>query len=442
MRCRDRKRLWRSALIAGASSLLIAGTALANDKDLQPGLTGDWNGTRTDLKNDGWQFQVKGVFEGAYVGAGGDRDAATGAGEIDFVTLADLGKLIGDDGGSLEAKITDRFGADVGAASGLDPLMQPQEIFGRGDIWRLTQLSFAQDLFDKKLNLEFGRVNPGSDFAVFACNFQNLNFCGSVPGNLDGKYWFNSPVGQWGGRVKASVTDAFDLEVGVYQINPINLRRGFSFDFSGGRGVLIPFEAEWKPKLLGGLPGDYQVGGWHSNMVAEDVYYDINHNPLAVTGLPALERRGRSGFFLSARQQITGEAPPEDAPPDTNGKGLSLFLNYTQSDKRTSTTDKQFALGAIYKGAIPGRADDEIALAFGATHVNGRVAHGEALHDAAGVPPFEPVQRTEYVTELDYRWMVEQGVQVSPNLQFIAAPGGVKQKADAFVLGLKANAIL
>lgn len=443
MPCRDcRSNFLCGALLAAFSTWAASHGALANDKDLQSGLAGDWNGVRTALKNEGWQFQVKGIFEGAHIPTGGDRNAATGAGELDFVALADLGKLIGDEGGSLEAKVTDRFGADIGAASGLDPLMQPQEIWGRGDIWRLTQLSLAQDLFGKKLNVEFGRVNPGSDFDVFACSFQNLNFCGSVPGNLDGKYWFNSPVGQWGGRIKASATDSLDLQVGLYQINMTNLRRGFSFDFSGGSGVLIPFEAEWKPKLFSELPGDYKVGGWHSNMVAADVYYDINRDPLSVTGLPPLEARGRSGFFLSARQQVTGKAPPADAPPNTNGEGLTLFANYTQSDKRTSLTDSQFALGAIYKGLVPGRTDDEMAIAFGGTHVNDRVTEGEALHNAVGVPPFEPVQHTEYVAELDYRIMIAQGAELSPNLQLVTNPGGVRTKSDALVLGLKASATL
>jgi porin len=428
------------ALFLGCMAAWLAGSAaLANDASFQDGLTGDWNGTRADLKNQGWQFQVKGIFEGAYNPSGGDHQSAAGAGELDFAALADLGKLIGDDGGSLEAKFTKRFGAHLGNVAGLDTLMQVQEIWGRGDIWRLTQLSFEQNLFNKAVSIEFGRVNPGSDFDVFACNFQNLTFCGSQPGNVDGDYWFNSPVSQWGGRIKANLSDALNVSVGLYQINPVNLKRGFSFDFSGGQGELIPFQIEWKPKLFSGLPGDYQIGGWHSSMRAPDVFYDVNRDPLAVTGLPALSDHGRDGFFLSADQQVTGEAPPEDAPPGTNGKGLTLFLRYLQSDRRTSTMDRQFAIGGIYKGAIPGRDDDAIALAFGTTHINGRVADGEALHNAAGLLPLQDVQHTEYVTELDYRAHLAQGAELSPNVQYISDPGGVSANKDIWVLGLKAE---
>ncbi len=426
----------RRVLLGFLAVLLAGGTAFANDENLQPGLTGDWDGVRTNLENDGLQLQSKGIFEGADNPSGGDRQAATGAGEVDFLALADLDKLIGDEGGSLEAKITDRFGANLVTAAGLNTLMQPQEIWGRGDIWRLTQLSFSQDLFAKRVNIEFGRMNPGDEIDVFSCNFQNLNFCGSQPGNIEGDYWYNSPIGQWGGRVKANISQTVYLEAAAYQINPNNLTHGFSFDFSGGKGALIPLELGWKPKLLGNLPGVYQLGGWYSTMRAPDVFADSNGNPLAVTGLPARQDTGRSGFYVSLKQQVTGEAPPNGAPPTTNGEGLTLFANFTQADEHTSMLDRQFAIGAVYKGAIPGRADDELALAFGTTHVNDRVALGQALHDIVALP-FEPIQNTEYVTELDYRIVVVKGAELTPNLQYIAAPGGVTKCSDIVVLGLK-----
>jgi porin len=420
------------------AAVLVSGNAYAADDSFQPGITGDWNGTRTQLQNEGWEFQAKGTFEGAWNPSGGADQSAVGAGEFDFAVLADLGKLIGDDGGKLEAKVTDRFGANLVTAGGLDTLMQVQEIWGRGDIWRLTDFSFSQDLFDKKVNVLLGRLDPGSDFDSLVCNFQNLSFCGSAPGNIDGDYWFNSPISQWGARLKVNATKEIYFEGGAYQINPNNLTNGFSLDFSHGDGALVPFELGWKPTLFSGLPGEYQIGGWYSTSHAPDTFYDVNNNPLALSGLAPRMDNGREGFFLALRQQVIGTAPPKDAPPGTNGKGLTLFLHYTQSDERTSLIDQQFAVGAAYKGAIPGRSDDEIALAFGTTRENARIGAGEALHDAAGLLPFEPVQHTEYVTELDYRAQIAQGAQLTPNLQYITSPGGVSARSDIAVLGLKA----
>src|SRR6185437_9352554 len=84
--------------------LLLGGAVLAHDQSLQPGVTGDWDGMRSQWQDQGWQFQGKTVFEGGFNPSGGAKEAATGAGELDVAALADLGKLIGDDGGSLEAK--------------------------------------------------------------------------------------------------------------------------------------------------------------------------------------------------------------------------------------------------------------------------------------------------------------------------------------------------
>lgn len=414
--------------------LLASGAAFANDARLQPGLTGDWNGARTDLSNDGLQLQSRAILEGADNASGGDRQATAGAGEVDFLALADLDKLVGDQGGSLEVKFTDRFGANLVAAAGLHTLMQPQEIWGRGDMWRLSQLSFSQQFLAQKINIELGRMNPGDDIDTFACNFQNLNFCGSQPGNLEGDYWYNSPISQWGARVKASITPSVYVKAAAYQINPGNVTDGFSLDFSGGKGALLPFEFGWTPKFFAGLPGLYQVGGWYSTMRAPDIFDDANGNPLAVTGLAARQDSGRSGFYLSAKQQVTGEAPPQGSTG--NGHGLTLFANYVQADRRTSKLDDQFAIGAIYQGVLASRPNDELAVAFGTTHVNDRVALGQSLHDNAGLP-FEPVQNSEYVTELDYRIIVVKGAEVTPNLQYIIAPGGVAKSSDIAVMGLK-----
>jgi len=238
-----------------------------------------------------------------------------------------------------------------------------------------------------------------------------------------------------------TVSKTVYLQAGAYQINPTNLTNGFSFDFSGGEGALIPIEIGWKPTLLSDFPGDYKIGGWYSTMHGADIYYDLHGDPLAVTGLPAQQDKGRSGFYVSLRQQVIGEAPSKDAPPNTDGKGLTLFLNYTLADKKTSTLDRQFAIGAAYKGAIVTRPDDEIALAFGETHVNDRTARGETLQNLAGLP-FEPVQHSEYVTELDYRAQIAQGAEFSPNLQYITDPGGMGARDDIVVLGLKATLTL
>ena len=89
------------------------------------------------------------------------------------------------------------------------------------------------------------------------------------------------------------------------------------------------------------------------------------------------------------------------------------------------------------KGALASRPDDEIALAFGSTHINDRLAEGEALHNAAEPCLSIPCSTPNMSAELDYRAMIAQGAEVSPNLQYIVDPGGVAESSDIAVMGLK-----
>lgn len=419
--------------IAVLVALTMTAPAWAASGDHSFGLSGDWGGIRAALANDGITFPIKAYFEGAYNPAGGT--SRTAAGEIDLGVIGDLGKLANDPGGKVELTITDRYGAALGSAAGIDPLMEVQDLYGRGDIWRLTQLSFAQSFFGKALNIKGGRLDPGMDFDHLACHFQNLTFCGAQPGNMVGSYWYNAPVSEWGGRVKLNLPRDIYAEVGAYQVNPINLVHGFTFDTSHATGTLIPVEIGWKPKHgLTGLPATYKIGAWYSTTHAADLFDDANGAPKALTGLPGQNRRGLYGFYVSLKHQVTGVAGPMRS-------GLSLFLHYAEANRSTAVLDRQLALGGSYRGLLAERPRDSIALALGATHVNDRAAATEELADAAGFG-ITPIQHTEYVSEIDYRARLLHGLTLTPNLQVIDDPGGVSARPTAVVIGLRLDVML
>ena len=83
----------------------------------------------------------------------------------------------------------------------------------------LTQLWYDQNYFDGALDWKVGRLTVGEDFASFDCDFMNLTFCGSQPGNIVGDYWYNWPVSQWATRLKVNLPAATYAQVGVYQQN-------------------------------------------------------------------------------------------------------------------------------------------------------------------------------------------------------------------------------
>jgi porin len=277
-------------------------------------------------------------------------------------------------------------------------------------------------------------MGVGGDFAAFACDFQNLTFCGADIGNIAGGYIFNWPISQWATRVKFNFAGFGYFQVGAYDQNQQYL--GFTqatlpVFYPGSTGALVPAELAWLPKFAGGmLPGSYKFGGWYSTSTAPDVTVDVNGNPTALTHLPPRFDRGLYGVYINFQQQLT-----RNSSPNPQG-GLRAFLNAVSTDKQTSVTDRQIAAGLAYTGLLSWRPNDEIAFAAGTTHVNSRLAEIEALRNALGMGPVG-VQHSEYIYELYYTVAAATGLIFRPNLQYVVTPGGTSVNKNVVVLGLK-----
>ena len=92
----------------------------------------------------------------------------------------------------------------------------------------------------------------GGDFAAFSCDFQNLTFCGSDPGNIVGDYIFNWPISQWATRVKLALNGFGYFQVGVFDVNPKYLGvqdQVLPVFFPGSTGALVPVELAWLPRI-------------------------------------------------------------------------------------------------------------------------------------------------------------------------------------------------
>jgi porin len=391
-----------------------------------PGLFGDWRNSRTWLGERGVDVSARYASETAYNPTGGRHQAITETGQFDIGAKVDMGKLVGLEGGTLQATLTWRRGDNLSDVAGLNTLQQVQEVYGRGQTVRVTELWYEQKIGDS-VELKLGRTNPGSDFAVFSCHFQNLTFCGAQPGNLVGDYWQNWPVGQWGGRLHVDVRPGVYLQLGAYEVNPLNLRNNFFVArWHGATGALIPFEAGWTHGGDGGHVGSYKVGGWYTTANGSDVYLDINRRPIVVTGLAPLQHSGRYGGYVSIQQQITGKSK--------DGKsldGLGVFANFTQTDRATAVTDNQAVVGVFYKGLATWLPGDVLGVAFGRTNVNGRAA------DADRLLPNTPVRDAEYAAEVYYSVTPLPWLELQPNVQWIHHPGGVRSADEVVVLGLK-----
>lgn len=398
-----------------------------------PGLLGDIGGVRSRLADAGVSLTARYTSESAYNFNGGDRELVRETGQFDASAMADLDPLVGIKGGRMQATITYRRGRDLGADANLGVLQQVQEVYGRGQTWRLTQFWYEQDFADGKVSLKLGRDNPGQDFAAFSCHFQNLSFCGAPPGNVVGDYWYNWPVSQWTARLKVKLGQGGFAQVGAYDVNPRNLHNQlFNWHVHGATGVLVPVEAGWSgTSSRTGRISAIRVGGWYSTADANDVLLDVNRQPRLLTGLEPLQRSSRYGVWFVAQHQLTGRAEDGKAV-----SGLSVYLNVTQADRRTSTTDNQIAAGLFYKGLVPALPEDVLGIGIARTNVNARAARAGLLPSGPGGLD------AEYAGEIFYSLHPFDWLDLRPNLQLVNQPGGRKHVPNVAILGLKAAVTL
>jgi porin len=396
-----------------------------------PWLLGDWNGRRLRLQDHGLDLQLGYTGEFALNATGGVRQEAAYTDQYIAGATLDLERLAGLRGTTFQLTLTARTGRNLSDDVSLGTLQQVQEIYGRGQTLRLTQLWVNQRLFDGRIDWKVGRMTFGEDFASFPCEFENLTFCGAAPGNLVPGYIYNWPVSQWATRLRYNVDGFGYLQAGAYDVNPQYASTNDTLlptFFNGSTGVLIPVELAWLPRLGGELPGSYKIGAWYDTSVVNDVVSDINGNPYALTGLPPRRQQGRAGGYLSIVQQLTPLAAWEMR------RGLSVFLNAVVASDRSSTTDNQVAAGLVYTGPFRSRPEDDVGFAVGMSRVNSRIAATQALANRLGFGPVA-VQGAEFPFELHYTFRPTSGFLFRPSIKYVINPGGTGANPNALVLG-------
>lgn len=416
-------------------------------------MLGDWNGKRTALAEQGYTFDLGYTGEMASLvdGGYGDQHKTEYADQFALGTHFDLEKILGWPDTQAQITLTERNGHSLSNKNYSvigDPrvghLSATQEVWGRGQTWRLTDFWIQKQFLDKRLDIKLGRFGEGEDFNTFDCDFQNLSLCGSQVGNWVGDIWYNWPVSQWAGRVKYQLHPDWYAQVGVYEYNPENLERskGFNLSTDGSKGAIIPVEVVWQPKLgLQQLPGEYRAGYYHSTADSQRISNN-NSNP-AQTG-------HKHGGWLVLKQQLTQKAGDNDNIASTdsantdsmskNNRGLSAFANMTVHDKATNTVDNFQNIGLVYHGWSDQRPEDDIGLGVSRIHVNDAVSRLQKQNDILlniDDPSYQPVQDTEYNAELYYGIHVSNWLTVRPNIQYIKHAGGVAYLDDTWMGGIK-----
>ncbi|MFL9575944.1 carbohydrate porin [Acinetobacter baumannii] len=414
--------------------------ALANElwsQDRQ-WLLGDWNGKRQQLEQQGYKFTASIMSQSATNLDGGYNDSNTfeNAAQLSLGANLDLEKIAGWKDTTASLVVTKRDGNALTLERIKDPrssqLGNAQEIYGRGKIWRLSQAWVKKGFVDNTVQVKFGRMGMSEDFNSSQCEFQNLLLCGGQLGKSIGSIWYNSPVGVWATNVKYQFAPEWTLGVGVYEVNPDNIKTesnsdGFNLDMNNVKGATIPVELAWKPKLaaFNGLPGEYKVGALYSTAEANDIK------------TAGKVHDGKQSFWINVQQQLShaGQDPK---------RGLYVSFNGVVNDKATTFVQSTQQLALWYKGPFDSRPNDSIGFGIANYVVNDRAKDKQiATNESRGYYSYDPIasdyipiQDDELNVELNYTYQWSPAVMLRPNIQYIHQPAGVKEVDDAWVAGL------
>ncbi len=414
--------------------------ALANEPWSQDRqwLLGDWNGKRQQLEQQGYKFTASIMSQSATNLDGGYNDSNTfeNAAQLSLGANLDLEKIAGWKDTTASLVVTKRDGNALTLERIKDPrssqLGNAQEIYGRGKIWRLSQAWVKKGFVDNTVQVKFGRMGMSEDFNSSQCEFQNLLLCGGQLGKSIGSIWYNSPVGVWAANVKYQFAPEWTLGVGVYEVNPDNIKTesnsdGFNLDMNNVKGATIPVELAWKPKLaaFNGLPGEYKVGALYSTAEANDIK------------TAGKVHDGKQSFWINAQQQLShaGQDPK---------RGLYVSFNGVVNDKATTFVQSTQQLALWYKGPFDSRPNDSIGFGIANYVVNDRAKDKQiATNESRGYYSYDPIasdyipiQDDELNVELNYTYQWSPAVMLRPNIQYIHQPAGVKEVDDAWVAGL------
>ncbi|WP_367159288.1 carbohydrate porin [Kozakia baliensis] len=381
-------------------------------------------------------------------GGGGSRAAY--AHQIGAQLDIDWEKLVGWHGFRTHTVFINRAGHSLAKDFGDQSVNGLQEIYGgNADIGiKFVYVYATQDLMHDRMQIAFGKMPVNIDFSAspLYCTFMNNMICGSPKTLRRGTGGFaNYPGSAFGTRIRYWTLHGVYFQAGLYGSNPDLTtpkydRSGFNWSLDRYRGVYIPAEIGLIPSFgKDNLVGHYKFGFAYDSTNYSDNYWDVNGNPLALTGVAPRQKNGRTQVWLEGDQMLirNGSGPLH---------GLYAMAGLIRNDAVSSPYLYQYYAGFVDRGFVKARPKDMLGIMFTTTTVSPAVRATQNLLYARGsrkLPQNASFPQSQVTAiELSYVIHVCEGLSVQPDYQHIMRPNLQSNKKDIDAVGLKIHAVL
>lgn len=419
---------------AGAEEAEAGGPALP-DPFQASRLSGDWGGARRALADRGLSLDLSCTLDVLANVSGGTRRGADALGSVDLALEADLGTLVGWSGAQLFLYGLGTAGGDPSDRVGDLQIVDNVEAF---DTWKLYEAWLDQSLAGGALSLRAGLYAVDREFDVLPAASPLLNSSFGTGADLassgrNGPSIF--PVTSVAARLelrpvqsvyaRAVVADGVPGDPGDPRGTRVRFDAGDGVFLAGEIGVLNLPDVAPTPALLRaedavrpderryGYFGKFAVGVWGYTTKLER--FQRVGSPVPRT------RRGTAGAYVLAEQSVFFERSDPL-------QGLSVFARGGLADDAVNPLDGYLGGGLVYRGALPGRGGDRLALGVAAAHLSRPFRTSLAAGGRRGDP-------WEVAVELTYLARLAPGLSLQPDVQLVLDPGRAPGIADAWVVG-------
>jgi len=368
-------------------------------------LTGDWGGARTDLEAQGFRFSLFYIHYFGHKGVGGldPRSRGRQSGSVDLFGQFDFQKMGVVRGGEALLHIKNNWSRNINPEVGAlgDPI---DDADGNHAVY-IDQLWYQQSSPSRKLQVRLGYLDQQTilDRNVFA-NIEDRQFMSTF---LDNN---NAIIPLAIGPGAAVFYNAADWLSFVVTASDAKSRPpDFSFATAFDGEYFTYFETDLKARIgssNGPLTGNYRFG------------FFLDPRDRMVFGSDRIVKRNE-GFYVSFDQMLYGE-------PSGDDQGFGAFFRYGQRPSNVNRIARFWSAGAQYKGLIS-RADQH-TIGFGMYSAIGSHIYRDEVD-----PEFD--RETAY--ELYYAFPLTPAIVLSPGVQYVDQPGGLKTRDSVVVFALR-----
>ena len=410
---------------------------------MQDYLLGTWGGIRPALSKRGVDFEFFYIGSVPTNFSGGMARGSAYQGALLMSLDLDTAKLGMWDGGTFHASglwldgktFSQRYVGDLNRSNLVD--------FPSG--LRLWEVSYEQRVMRDALSFKVGLLSVDRDFIVpelygslATMSLLNQTFfyptlaftINDMAGLPAGNHALaTTPYSAPGVRIQWRATDKVQVRVAVYGGQPDFGDTGTALALRRSAGALVYFEAGYHSGTGKGsprLPVSIKVGGYYHT----DQFADIRDAVGANFGLGTGTRmhRGNYGVYLLAEKMLYREA----GSVDTAMQGLTGFIRLGHAPADRNIAELGIDAGLVYKGLIPGRDYDSIAIAGSYLKMSNDLRRAQRAANAVAPGSFV-VSDYEAAVEFSYKFQMAAWWTLQPSIQYAMHPGGSKAIPDAWV---------